>query len=86
MKWNTADRNRRNDNHAMKRLHQFLLIGTFLPLCWLAMIRPVFPSACILGTASAQRSGLAQPQAKSIIEPSTLPSPCFSYRWSWKWP
>ena len=26
------------DNDLMNRLHQFLLIGTFLPLCWLAMM------------------------------------------------
>src|SRR5208283_5044107 len=31
-------RNRRNDSHTMKRLHQALLIGAFLPLCWLAMM------------------------------------------------
>ena len=34
----TAGRNHRNDNNTMNRLHQVLLICTFLPLCWLAMM------------------------------------------------
>ena len=55
---------------AMKRLHQVLLIGTFLPLCWLAMMavhETGFPSGLSLERCSAQTSGLAQPKAESII-------------------
>ena len=40
----------------MKRLHQVLLIGTFLPLCWLAMMAVHELRACRRRLPLAARS------------------------------
>ena len=63
----------------MKRLHQMLLIGTFMPLCWLAMmaVHELGHVACAMISGGTVERVVLHPLTVSRTDVSPNPSPLF---------